>query len=102
MKTILLRLIERWQPSESVLLGGAALVVGLLSGVGVWLFKLLIQAANYVAFTWLGTALGILGSWARLFVPVIGGLVVGLIVVYLIGEEKYHGVAGIMEAEALA
>lgn len=94
--------LDRWQPSESVVVGGAAVLVGLTSGIGVWLFKRLIDLAHAAAFGGLGTALGALGGWTVALIPVVGGLVVGLIVHYLIGQERHHGVAGIMEAVALA
>ena len=54
-------LLNRLQPSEPVILGGAAILVGLL-----------------------------------------GGLLVGAIKHFWIGEERHHGVAGIIEAAALA
>ena len=93
--------LDRLQPSESVVLGGAALLVGLTSGVGVWLFKRLIDLAHLVMFGELGTFLGRWGIWTVALLPALGGVVVGLIVHYLIGEERHHGVAGIMEAVAL-
>jgi chloride channel protein, CIC family len=92
----------RWQPSEPFVLVFTGLVVGLTSGAGVWLFKRMIDAANRVFFTNLGTALNSWGAWTIALIPVLGGLLVGLIVYYLIGEERHHGVAGIMEAAALA
>ena len=76
--------------------GIAALVVGLLSGVGVWLFKLLIVWIDKIAHLWVS------GSWLVVFIPVLGGLVVGLLMFFFVGEERYHGVAGIIEAVALA
>lgn len=98
----LTRWLARWQPSESVILGGAALLVGLTSGAGVWLFKQLIELAYLLAFGELGGALGRLGGWTVFLIPVVGGLIVGLILHFFIGEERHHGVAGIMEAVALA
>jgi CIC family chloride channel protein len=50
----------------------------------------------------LGTGLSQWGGWTVALVPVVGGLVVGLLVFYFIGEERHHGVAGIMESVALA
>ncbi len=94
--------LDRWQPSETAVLGGAALVLGFTSGVGVWLFKQLIGLAHWLAFEKVSATLGYLGNWTVFLVPVLGGLVVGLIVHFLIGEERHHGVAGIMEAVALA
>jgi CIC family chloride channel protein len=75
--------------------------VGLTSGIGVWLFKRLIDLAHLAVFGELGTFLGKFGIWTVALLPVVGGVVVGLIVHYFIGEERHHGVAGIMEAVAL-
>ncbi len=94
--------VDRFQPSESMILGGAALLVGLTSGAGVWLFKRVIDLAHLAAFNGLGSGLSLLGKGFVVLVPVFGGLVVGLIVQFLIGEERHHGVAGVMEAVALA
>jgi chloride channel protein, CIC family len=96
----------RWlagrQPSEGFILVSMGLVVGLTGGAGVWLFKQLIGLAQRFFFDLLGGALGNWGSWTVVLIPVLGGLVVGLIVHFMIGEERHHGVAGIMEATALA
>ena len=94
--------LDRLQPSESAMLGGAALLVGLTSGAGVWLFKRLIDLFHLIAFGELGAALAHWGAWTVALAPVLGGLIVGLIVHFFIGEERHHGVAGIMEAVALA
>jgi chloride channel protein, CIC family len=74
----------------------AALAVGLLSGAGVWLFKLLIVWINKLAHQWVSA------SWLVIFIPVVGGLAVGLLMFFLVGDERYHGVAGIIESVALA
>ncbi len=94
--------LHRWQPSEAFVLVVIGLVVGLASGAGVWLFKRLIDLAHLLFFDRLGGLLQAWGDWTVALIPVMGGLVVGLIVHYLIGEERHHGVAGIMEAAALA
>jgi chloride channel protein, CIC family len=96
------RWLDRVQPSESVVLGGAALVVGLASGAGVWLFKQLIDFVYQVAYVNIGTTLSSIGPWLIALIPVIGGLLVGLLLHFFVGEERHHGVAGIMEAVALA
>lgn len=96
------RLLDRLQPSESLVLGGGALLVGLTSGVGVWLFKRLIDLFHVAAFDGVGGWLSQWGVWTVALVPAFGGLAVGLMVHFLIGEERHHGVAGIMEAVALA
>jgi CIC family chloride channel protein len=97
----LARLLNRWQPSQPVVLAGTAIAVGLGSGVGVWLFKQSIILVHAVMFDWGGGLLSRFGGWTILLVPVIGGLIVGLIVHHLIGPERHHGVAGVMEAVAL-
>ncbi len=94
--------LNRIQLSESSIQGGAAIFVGLLSGVGVWLFKQLIELFRLGAFDWLGGKLVVLGGWTIVLIPIIGGILVGLLSLWLIGEEKLHGVAGIMEAVALS
>ncbi len=95
------RWLNRWQASEWAGLTGAALLVGLTSGAGVWLFKRLIDLAHLAAYNGLGAGLSRLGGWTIALVPVVGGLVVGLIMHFLVGEERHHGVAGVMEAVAL-
>lgn len=96
------RWLDRWQPSESILLGGMALVVGLFSGAAVWVFQQMFEFAHEVAFVRIGDSLAGIGKWTILLVPLVGGLIIGLILHFFIGEERHHGVAGIMEAVALA
>ncbi len=43
-----------------------------------------------------------MSAWAIVLIPTAGGLVVGLIKHFFVGKERHHGVAGIMEAVALA
>src|SRR5205814_3281188 len=57
---------------------------------------------NLAAYGGLGGLLTRIGPWTLFLVPVIGGLVVGLLMHFFVGEERHHGVAGIMEAVALA
>ncbi len=122
--------LNRQQFSESVALAVIAILVGLTSGIGVWLFKQLFNViyryafegidtplglfhqkeialrffqdlANWAGFDSIGTVLGSMGNWMIFFVPVIGGLTVGLIFHFIIGKERYPGIAGIMESVAL-
>lgn len=94
--------LERLHASESLPLLGIAILMGLLSGAGVWVFKRLIDLAHLVFYNGLGALLQPTGTGSLVLVPVIGGLVVGLVVRFFIGEERYHGVAGVMESVALA
>jgi CIC family chloride channel protein len=84
------------------MLGGTAIVVGVLTGAGVWLFKWLINLIHTLMFGQLGGLIAPLGGWTVLMIPVLGGLVVGLLAHFLIKEDKFHGTAGVMEAVALA
>ena len=86
--------VERVTSSQTLILGGTALVVGLSTGIGVWAFKGLFELLRQAVFS---KATG----WVVVLIPVIGGLVVGAIVKYLIGPEKLHGTARIMQAVAL-
>ncbi len=88
--------------SEAMLHIGVALIVGLASGAGVWLFKVLIELTHEISFVSLAPALSAVSPWAIALVPAGGGVLVGLISQYLVGHERHHGVSGIMEAVALA
>jgi chloride channel protein, CIC family len=88
--------------SESILLGGAALLVGLGTAIGVWAFKALYGALVYLLHGQLGGWLAAIAPWLIVLVPVLGGLLVGWVAGRFIGEERHHGVAGIIEATALA
>lgn len=83
-------------------MGGAALILGLTTSLGIWLFKQLIDLFERLAFGDLISVLQPLGSWTIALLPVLGGLIVGVLLHRLVGEERHHGVAGIMEAVALA
>lgn len=96
------RFLDRWQPSETVVLGGVAMVVGLASGAGVWIFKMMIELARWLMFDRLGGGLSGLGGWSVALIPVLGGLLVGGISYLMIKSERHHGVTSIMEAVALA
>ncbi len=98
----LARWLDRVQPSETVVMFALALIVGLATGAGVWLFKQLIELANRFFFGLLGGVLNPLGAWTVLLLPAIGGLIVGVVMYRFVGEERHHGVAGIIEAVALA
>jgi CIC family chloride channel protein len=80
-----------------------AIAVGLGTGAGVWLFKHGFEFFQETYRHGLLEALGEpLGQWAIIPVLALGGLIVGLLAARFIGEERHHGVAGIMEATALS
>ncbi len=75
-------------------------VIGVGTGLMVVGFKKAIALINHYAFGPLRETLPG-GSWNLLLVPLIGGLVVGLLQQYLVRPEKYHGVSSIMVSIAL-
>lgn len=80
----------------------AVLTVGLGGGGLVLLFKAAIRWIQTFFFTDLYGFLRPAGTWTIALLPMIGGLLVGLLRKYFVKEERHHGVAGIMEAVALA
>jgi len=93
---------QTWSLPAPLTVGIAAFLLGLATAGGIWLFKQTIglvrlgaQISGEAIHPWLGPG-------AVLLTPVLGGLLVGLAVHFLLGEERYHGVAGIIEAVALA
>ncbi|MFO7323201.1 MAG: chloride channel protein [Chloroflexota bacterium] len=93
----------RWPPSENFTLLALAIAVGLTTGGGVLLFKHGFAFFEEIYRQPLLHALGdTLGRWAIVPVLALGGLIVGAVKQRFIGVERHHGVAGIMEATALA
>jgi chloride channel protein, CIC family len=103
MKEAAQRLFARLQPSETAIFAIAAAMVGLGSGIGVWLFGRLIKVTNYFYFDVIGPWILQYGAWTILLIPCVGGLVVGLVARYFIyvHKEKFAGVAGIKKSVAL-
>jgi chloride channel protein, CIC family len=97
------KLYVRLRPSETAIFAVAAALVGLGSGVGVWLFIGLIKLANQLYFGLLGGELLQYGVWMIILIPCFGGLIVGLVARYFIynHREMFAGVAGIKKAVAL-
>lgn len=90
------------QTRATLMHAGLAIAIGLASGLGVYFFKFLINFFNRLFFTDIYQVILPRISWGICVLPVLGGLLVGLLRRYWIGEEKHHGIAGIMEATALA
>ena len=97
----LAHLLDRMQPSETTVLIGTALVVGLGAGVGAVIFRWLIDAVTRIAFTGGKGALAFLGEYYVILIPAIGGLFVGPMIYFFAREAKGHGVPEVMEAVAL-
>lgn len=88
--------------SEDFLFGSAAILVGLASGAGIWLFKQGILWAEHFFYGAAASWLAGLGGWTVALIPAFAGLIVGLLAHYWIGAERHPGVAGIMASVALA
>lgn len=94
--------VDRLQPPAPVMLGAVAVLVGLASGAGIWLFKEMFTLAHSLLFDKAKGAFSPQTVWIVALFPVAGGLIVGLIRHYFIGKDRHEGVAGIIESVALA
>ena len=94
-------LLNKWQPNAEIVLMGTALIVGIGTGIGAVLFRYLINAASWIGYEWIPNVTSNWGKAYVVFVPAIGGLLVGLLVYYFAREAKGHGVPEVMEAVAL-
>lgn len=90
-------MVKRFFTSHTVGLGILSVLVGLLSSMGVWLFKWMVENLREISMSFVFAT----RPWILLFIPMVGGAVVGLISHFLIGNEKYHGTAAIMQSVAL-
>ncbi len=94
-------MLNRLQPPEEVVLVVTALLVGLSTGVGAVAFRYLIMGVGWLGYVWFPSITSAFGKAYVVFVPTLGGLLVGLLVYYLAREAKGHGVPEVMEAVAL-
>jgi CIC family chloride channel protein len=94
MKRFLLARINQIRYSKTIGLTGLAILVGVVTGAAIWLFKYLIEFTR-------STLYGHVTGWLVVLIPLTGGLLVGLIAKYLINPEKFHGTANVMQAVAL-
>lgn len=95
-------IFEAIRTSQTLLLVTMAILVGLGSGVGVWLFKFTFNLIHESMFNIVGRWVSPFGSWTIILIPTVGGLIVGLFSHYLLPEEKLHGTAAIMQSVALS
>ena len=94
-------LLTRHQPPADMVLIVTALLVGLLTGVGAMIFRFLIRGVAWVGYVWIPMVTEQWGKAYIVFVPAVGGLLVGLLVYNFAREAKGHGVPEVMEAVAL-
>jgi len=96
--------LKRYHLDQHILTLLIAAFIGVLSGYGAVLFRLLIKGAQYVFYKNTGDILSFsstLPIYIIVGIPCIGGLLVGLIVTFAASEAKGHGVPEVMEAVAL-
>ncbi|MBX3062476.1 MAG: chloride channel protein [Anaerolineae bacterium] len=94
----------RLRMAENTFLILVACVVGLATGAAVFLFRSGIEWFQLFFQEWLaGSVLApIIGGIGMVVALALAGLIVGLIMARFVGEERHHGVAGILESVALA
>lgn len=100
-KSRLANVIDRLQPSETVVLFGTAIIVGAGTGLGAVFFIWLIGQVQTFLFQTVGSILSFLGRGLFILIPTIGGLLAGPIIAYFALEAKGHGVPEVMQAIAL-
>jgi CIC family chloride channel protein len=94
-------LLDRLQPSETVVLLTTAIVVGAGTGLGAVLFIRLIALIQNVFFVSSVSTFGLSRIWIFALAPAIGALLAGPIIAYFAKEAKGHGVPEVMQAIAL-
>jgi len=93
--------LDRWQPPETGMLIGTAVIVGAGTGVIAVIFIWLIDLFTAFFFGDVQTWLGGLGRYAIVLIPALGGLVGGPMITFVAREAKGHGVPEVMQAIAL-
>jgi CIC family chloride channel protein len=81
-----------------------AIIIGVLSGYGALLFQHVLQYAQFAFYQNTEDVLTFydgLATWQIVGLPMLGGLLVGLIVHFLASEAKGHGVPEVMTSLAL-
>lgn len=89
--------------SENTRLLILAVCLGLATGIAIWVFRTAIEFFHEIFIEGLQHELSqtLIGSGAAIFSLALAGLAVGWLMNRFVGEERHHGVAGIMESVAL-
>ncbi len=96
--------LKRYRLDERILTLLVAALIGVLSGYGAVLFRLMIKLAQYAFYQNTSDILSFshtLPLYVVIGMPCLGGLMVGTIVSFGASEAKGHGVPEVMEAVAL-
>jgi len=96
------KLLDRYQPSPTVIVLMTAILIGLSTGFGAIAFIWLIEQFQRLFFDFLQAGLEIwLGGLAIIFIPALGALIAGPLINRFASEAKGHGVPEVMQAIAL-
>lgn len=97
------RIMRSFHLSENNILLGLAVIVGLATAGALWLFRAGIEVFHFIFQEQIEENLfPFLGDWGIVLALTLAGLLVGWIKQRYVGPERYHGVAGVIEAVALA
>ena len=92
-------LVQRFRGSEFAFGTTLAVTVGIVAGLGAVAFRWLIRLFYELFFDHGADVLGFLGQYYVILLPVLGGLIVGLLIHFTGAKEtKGHGVPEVMEA----
>lgn len=100
MANILAHFLDRYQPSETLVMGVTSCLTGLGAATGIWCFKQLIQIFHDLFFVRIASWFDWLGPWYIVPLPFIGGILVGVLVFGVFGRRKMMGVSELIEAMA--
>ncbi|MBN2098519.1 MAG: chloride channel protein [Dehalococcoidia bacterium] len=92
---------DRVRGSETAVAMTLAVVIGLLTGLGAVGFRYMIRGFGWLFFNRGAELLDFLGDYYVIILPVVGGLLVGLVIYFLAREAKGEGPPEVMEAVAL-
>lgn len=96
-----LKKIIKLKKSENTFMIALAVLIGIIGGYGAIVFRYLISLFKLIFFSsWDVNLEYLIGLpwYIKLFVPAIGGLIVGPIIYFFAREAKGHGVPEVMEA----
>lgn len=85
-------LIQRFRSSEFAFGTTLGVIVGIVAGLGAVAFRCLIRFFNELFFGGGANALGFLGQYYVILLPILGGLIVGILIHFSGAKEiKGHG-----------
>lgn len=93
----------RLRSAENNILLVLAVLLGLATGIAVWAFREAIKLFNETFTLWLADEVlhPVVGALAIVISLTLAGAIVGWLMQRFVGEERHHGVAGVIESVAL-